>query len=97
MLTASGILKIMKQQVSTDDVILKMFAMIEEMRLEMATKDDIASVREDIDKIRTILDHHTDMLDRDELERQALGKQVGRQQDWIDRAGAQLDVAVDYS
>ncbi|MGB3023773.1 MAG: hypothetical protein WBB39_03105 [Candidatus Saccharimonadales bacterium] len=52
----------MKQQVSTDDVILKMFAMIEEMRLEMATKDDIASVREDIDKIRTILDHHTDRV-----------------------------------
>lgn len=62
MLMASGILKIMKQQVSTDDVILKMFAMIEEMRLEMATKDDIASVREDIDKIRTILDHHTDRV-----------------------------------
>ncbi len=86
----------MKQNVPVDEMIAKMFVMIADIKAHMATSDDVVDLKNDLDQIRTILDRHTDMLDRDELERLALTKQVDRHQDWIDRASSRLDVAADY-
>ncbi len=71
-------------------------------RLRISTEDEFAKVREematkkDMDKVLTILDRHTGMLDTDELERLALSKQVDRLQDWAERTAPKVGVPIHY-
>lgn len=44
------------------------------------------------DKVYRILDHHTELLDRDESEWLVLSKQVDRHNDWIERAAVTTGV-----
>lgn len=71
---------------TTDEIILEMYAMMQ----TMATKDDlemsIGRVERRLEGIENLLDTHTELLDKDELERLALSAQVSRHDDWIVRA-----------
>ena len=74
----------------SDDQFTKLFKYVEETRQEVsAIREDMAT-REDVDKILRILDKQSELLDTDEVERLALSAQVGRLQDWAERAGAKI-------
>ncbi len=68
---------------TSDEVILEMYHMMKSIESSMVTKDDIAVVAARLDDIDTLLDKQSELLDRDEIERQALCAQVGRHDDWI--------------
>lgn len=51
-----------------------------------------AEIQDEIRGVHNILDMHIGMLKSDELERQSLGVQVSRHDDWIERAATKIDV-----
>ncbi len=77
------------------DEFAKLFAYMQGMRSEMATKEDIESLNISVDAIRNILDSHFKMLETDEVERMALTSHVNRIQDWIDRTSPKIDAVLD--
>lgn len=75
-----------------DTSIERLYKKVYDMEDRMATKDDIARLDNNIDQLRSILDKHAGILETDELERLALGKQVLRHDEWITRAAGVIDV-----
>ena len=78
----------------TQDQFTKIFLLVQEVKSDMATKQDVTELKEDLNQIRNILDKHTGMLDTDEIERLALSAQVDRLQDWAERSGAKTGVRI---
>jgi len=78
----------------TQDQFTKLFLLVQEVKSDMATKQDITELKEDLNQIRNILDKHTGMLDTDEIERLALSAQVDRLQDWAERSSAKTGVRI---
>ena len=78
----------------TQDQFTKLFLLVQEVKSDMATKQDVTELKEDLNQIRNILDKHTGMLDTDEIERLALSAQVDRLQDWAERSGAKTGVRI---
>ncbi len=58
---------------------VKVEARLDNIEASMATKDDLG-------KLDNKLDFIIGMLDKDETERLAMGAQLGRHEDWIQRA-----------
>lgn len=70
----------------------KLFKYVEETRKEVSAIRENMATKDDIDKIYTILDKHTEFLETDETERLALSAQVGRLQNWAERSNAKIGV-----
>lgn len=59
-----------------------------------AAKQDL---KKELNGIHVVLDAHTAMLERDETERLALGVQVKRHDDWIERAAPKVGVRYSHT
>lgn len=79
-----------------DEQLERLFKYMAEMQKDITDmKSELSenvAKKDDIDKVYNILDKYFKYLETDETERQALGAQVGRLQDWAERSSSKIGV-----